>query len=169
MEIIGGNYSTFTLLREPIERTLSFLRHQKVFHAELRELTLEELYSDTERFETLIRNHMVKMLSLDADAAYPGGLISTAPIGPDHLDIARDRLDRIDVVGVIEDMAGFVRRLEARFGWDLGPIEVSNRTEPEAVSEEFRERIATDNALDVELYAYATEQITGSAEGTLPG
>jgi hypothetical protein len=47
--------------------------------------------------------------------------------------------------------------LSQRFDWDLGqPAVQANRTEPVEVADEFRERVAHDNAYDVELYDFAT-------------
>jgi hypothetical protein len=43
-----------------------------------------------------------------------------------------------------------------RFGWDLGdPDLTANRTQAVEVSDELRDRIALDNAFDVELYEFA--------------
>jgi hypothetical protein len=47
--------------------------------------------------------------------------------------------------------------LSQRYDWDLGePAVQANRTEPVEVAAQFRERVAHDNAHDVELYDFAT-------------
>ena len=73
VDLLPGRYITLTILREPVERTLSFLRHQKAFNPDERELALETIYDDPERFKTLVHNHMVKMLAMPADILRPGG------------------------------------------------------------------------------------------------
>ena len=62
---------------------------------------------------------------------------------------------RIDVWGVQERVEEFCDRLQARFGWDLGPPVFMNRTTPAPASGALRARIEQDNALDVELYRRA--------------
>jgi len=73
------------------------------------------------------------------------------------------RAHQIDEL-LVNDVRDQLRRVEGlddalakRFGWELGPPQRSNRTSDVPVSESFRRRIATDNALDVQLYEYALE------------
>jgi len=69
------------------------------------------------------------------------------------------------VVGLQEGFDDFVALLEQRFGWDLGPPLVANDTAPVPVDPAFRARIASDNALDVELYAWACDLVAARAAG----
>ena len=71
------------------------------------------------------------------------------------LDVARQRLASVDVVGVQERHDEFVAALKSEFGWDLGPPLTVNQTTAKPVDAAFRDRIAKDNALDVALYDYA--------------
>ena len=152
-ELLGVPFTTLTVLREPVERTLSYLRHHRETAPEHREASLEEIYADPVRFE-LLHNHMVKMLSLTTDEMADGAMT--------HVEFTRARLARaeqclqqVDVVGFQEDFDAFCTELTARFGWDLGEPILMNRTTPMDVSDAFRERIAADNADDVELYEFA--------------
>lgn len=156
-ELLGGGFTTLTVLREPVERTLSYLRHHRKLTPEDRDKTLEEIYEDPFRFQGLVHNHMVKMLGLrveDMDA----GALTRIDLTPADLRRAEERLETVDVFGLQERFEQFCDDLSARFGWDLGPPEVSNRTRPVEVTDEFRARIADDNALDVELYEYAVRR-----------
>src|SRR5215207_38086 len=63
-ELIDGRFTTLTLLREPVERTLSYLRHHRENERTDRHRSLEEIYEDPVRFHGFIHNHMTKMLSL---------------------------------------------------------------------------------------------------------
>ena len=56
-----------TVLQEPVERTLSYLRHHRETTPKDRSKKLEEIYEDPLRFHGLIHNHMVKMLSLTVE------------------------------------------------------------------------------------------------------
>src|SRR5690606_26706641 len=61
MELLKGSFTTFTVLREPVERTLSYLRHHRARTPEDRDKSLEEIYDDPFRFHGLAHNHMTKM------------------------------------------------------------------------------------------------------------
>jgi hypothetical protein len=155
--LLGVPFATFTVLREPVDRTLSYLRHHRKLVTEDRDRPLEEIYDDPLRFHGLVHNHMVKMLSL-TPAEMTAGTMTRVDFTPEHLERAKAGLDSIDVVGIQERFDEFCAALESRFGWDLGPPERTNRTEPVDVDATLVERIAADNALDVALYRYALER-----------
>ena len=66
-DLLEGDFRTFTLLRDPVDRTLSYLRHARETLPGAQDLSLEEIYEDPVRYEWLVHNHMVKMFSLTAD------------------------------------------------------------------------------------------------------
>ena len=71
-----------TVLRHPVERTLSFLRHQaeRRQRGATEDTPLEEIYDDPFRFEAMIQNHMTRMLSLTPDEMVAGdGVLTTVP------------------------------------------------------------------------------------------
>ena len=158
-ELLGDEFTTLTVVRDPVERTLSFLRHHQRRTPEDRERSLEELYDDPIRFHGLIHNNMVKMFSLSPEEMMVGDGLMThvEDFTPARLQRAKDQLARVDVLGIDRRFADFVDELGARFGWRLGPPKHANRTEPHDVPASFRRRIATDNADDVELFAFAAE------------
>lgn len=155
-ELLGGEFTTLTLLREPVERTLSYLRHHRVLTPEDRHTPLEDIYDDSFRFHGLVHNHMVKMFSL-TQAEMTGGMLTQVEFTPERLERAKERLAGIDAVGLQEDFDQFCVELTRRFGWRLGEPLHANRTQQFDVSESFRARIAEDNAMDVELYAFAAQ------------
>ena len=153
VDLLDGQFRTLTLLREPVERTLSYLRHHRATTPEDADRPFDEIYEDPIRFE-LVHNHMVKMLSLGAPEM-SDGMLTPVEFDRDRLARAQSALDRIDVVGFQEDFEAFCAELTHRFGWDLGDPVFMNRTEPVEVQAGFRARIELDNVLDVELYEYA--------------
>jgi hypothetical protein len=155
-ELLGADFTTLTVLREPVERTLSFLRHHRRLTAEDRDKPLEEIYDDPFRFDALLHNHMVKMFALTTDEM-TDGMLTKVDFTPAHLERAKAQLATVDVVGLQERFEEFCRELERRFGWPLGDPFFANRTKPVKVSSTFRDRIARDNAMDVELYEFARE------------
>jgi hypothetical protein len=160
-ELLDGGFTTLTVLREPVERTLSYLRHHKVFERD-DPRTVEEVYADPFRYHGLVHNHMVKMFSLTVEEM-TAGMLTKVDFGPEHLARACANLESVDVVGLQEDFEGFCDELRQRFGWELGPPTVMNRTEPLEVADAFRSRILEDNALDVAFYEFAEQLVRDRA------
>ncbi len=120
--------------------------------------TLEEIYSDPFQFHGLINNHMVKMLSLTVDEMVAGAL-TRVMFSRERLERAKAALATVDVVGLQDHFSDCCEELHERFGFRMGaPVSV-NRTETSPVASAFQERIAHDNALDVELYKFACELV----------
>jgi len=166
---LGVPFTTFTVLREPVERALSFLRHQRKEEPQFRGATMEEIYEDPVCRDGLIRNHMVRMLSLSAGEMTDGAL-TPITVDEDRLAVAQEVLERrIDVVGLQERFDAFCDALSIRFGWDLGKRQFANRTPPTSVSDELRERIAADNDLDARLYRFARQIIGRDGCHVRPG
>jgi hypothetical protein len=156
-QLLGVPFTTITVLRDPVERTLSSLRDMREREPMFRAQPLERIYEDPIRFQCLIHNHMVKMLSLTPEEMTDGALTALDLDGT-HLGRAkRNMVERIDVWGLQERFEEFCVALTRRFGWNLGAPRFANRTKAFEVSDDFRERIARDNALDMELYTYALE------------
>jgi hypothetical protein len=159
--MLGGDFTTFTVLREPVERTLSYLRHHRELSPEDADKPLEAIYDDDFRFDGFIHNHMVKMFALEATEMTAGMLTPVRAFTRDHLDRARGNLARVDVVGLQERFPEFCTELSSVLGRDLGAEATLNRTEQVPVANSFRARIAADNALDLELYEFARELVAG--------
>jgi Sulfotransferase family len=157
-EVLGVPFRSFTVLREPVERTLSFLRHQERLEPRWAGVPFDEAYGHPQTLHGLIENHMVKMLGLTAAEMTRGALTMTV-FDDGHLARAKAALDAMDVVGLQQDLPAFYRALERRFGWSLGDVLRVNTTEASPPVDAFVERIRRDNALDLELYRYAVELV----------
>lgn len=157
VDLLPGSFATFTVLRDPVERTLSFLRHQREVDPRFAGASLEQVYDDPVSTGGLLRNHMVRMLSLRAEEMTDGALTPLV-VDDDRLDAARDALShRIDVVGLQEHFDELCADLEDTFGWDLGDPLFMNRTAPAAAPDGLSDRIRVDNDHDVRLYDHAVE------------
>jgi hypothetical protein len=157
-ELLGAPFVTFTVLRDPVERTLSALRDMRERDAEHRGKPLREIYADPVKFRCLIQNHMVKMLAMTLEEMTDDGFLTVLDLDTDHLERAkRNLVERIDLWGVQEHFEEFCDDLMRISGWDLGPPQFANPSTPYPAEAGLRERIAEDNQLDVELYRFAVE------------
>ena len=158
VDLLDDRYMTLTLLREPVERTLSYLRHHQKEEPADRHKSLQEIYEDPFRFNSFVHNHMTKMLSI-TPAEMTDGMLTPVKLDRGHLERAKEALAGIDAVGLQERLDDFFDWLVARFGWRLGEPQTLNTTDPVDVPQSFRDRIAEENALDVELYEFAAKLV----------
>lgn len=157
-----------TLLRDPVERTLSMLYQLR--RAQPWEGTgprpeasrpLEALYEDPAVLGPLILNHQTKVLSMTADDQ-PRTYLDEIHVDGARLERATAALAEMDVVGTTEEFPTFLAATEARFGWKVVKGARKNATpedERQPVDPSFRRRIARDNEIDIELHRRATELV----------
>jgi len=180
-ELLGIELRTLTLLRDPVERSLSVLKHFKRHFPRYEPLSLGELYDDPFLFENFVHDHQTKLFSVTADD-HPETFASTLthdanrvrhlggpdPAGPTtivadgaRLELAKANLARVDLVGVNERYPEFVERLRARFGWWPDGVDTGARVNAAddtlTAGASLRRRIADDNTYDAELYELAHE------------
>ncbi len=156
-ELLDAEFRTFTILREPVERTLSALRHHIEVSDEHPDGNIEALYDEPYR-RLLTVNHMVKMLSLTT-AEMTGGALTDIDIGQRHIDMAKRALESIDVVGLQHRYDDFIEMLNAEFGWQLGETERFNTSRSVEVGQAFIDRVRDENAADIELFDFACQLV----------
>jgi hypothetical protein len=152
-ELLDAEFRVLTVLRNPVDRTLSYLRHHRDTTPADSERSLEEIYEDPSRFRPFVENHMVKMLSMKA-SEMSNGMMTVIDLDRRRLRVAKRALRGMEAFGLQEELEAFAGRLERRFGWALGPPVHENVTRPSEVPDSFRLRIAEDNRLDMDLYEY---------------
>lgn len=157
-ELLGAPFRSFTILRDPVERTLSHLRYQRRIDPRFAEMSMTDAYAVPQNLFGAIHNQMVKMLGMTT-SELTAGAMSFVVCNEDHLARAKSVLDAMDVVGVQPDFSAFIAELEHTYGWDVGEPAHVNTTSPVPVDPEFTARIAHDSALDVELYRYAQQLV----------
>jgi hypothetical protein len=155
-ELIDAPFTTLTVLRPPVERTLSYLRHQRKLNRADSEKSLDEIYEDPFRFNGLIRNHMTRMLSMTTDELVAAdSVLNDVADTSERLERAKDALAALDLFGLQPQFEALCTELHARYGLELGAPVRSNTSEPLDTSKELVGRIIADNALDMELYEFA--------------
>jgi Sulfotransferase family len=156
VELLGMRLTTITLLRDPVERTISYLRHCKHHHERHRGLSLEEIYEDPLFYPCFIENHQAKMFALTAEDE-PETYMDTLDVDHNRLELAKANLERVDVLGTQDRFDELLGELEQRFGWRCA--EVANKNVASGgearVPASFRRRIAEDNAADMEFFEHA--------------
>ncbi len=157
-ELVGVPFTTLTMLREPVARTLSFLQfHKKIFPQDA-DVPLEALYEDPTRFSQLIHNHMTKMLSLTPDEM-TADMLTEVEFTPERLARAKVNLAAMDAVGTQDRLEDFCDAIDSAYGWNVALHVKHKGSGKPKVSRSFRRRIARDNADDIELYEYAVDLV----------
>jgi hypothetical protein len=155
-EMLGIDFVRLTIVRDPVERTISYLKHCKRYHEQHRDMALERIYEDPFFFPCLIHNHETKVFSMG-----PGDKLESymdvIEMDDRRLGVAQANLEKIDVLGLTSHHGEFLEELNTRFGWVFdGRPNLRVGDEPSDVSPAFRRRIADDNAADVAFYEFAT-------------
>lgn len=158
VELLDADFVTVSILREPVDRTLSYLRHQKKINRDDRDRSLVEIYDDPFRFNGLVRNHMVRMFSIGADEMGPGdGVLTDIVDSTARLERAQAAVAGLDAFGLQPCFEEFWGEFAFRHELVVGEPLRSNPTEPEDAPEHLVERIRSDNALDIALYDFARD------------
>ena len=159
-EMLDPRLVTLTVLRDPVERTISLIRVMREQRPAWRERTLEDLYDDEQMFPRLIHNHQTKLFSMTADD-HPRSYRDEIDVDASRLALAKQNLAHVDLVGLTERFGEFLAMLRTRFGWRLSEEARMNAAlETHEESPGLRRRIAADNEIDVEFYEHARELVT---------
>jgi hypothetical protein len=141
-----------TVLRDPIERYLSFLRAKK--QSEILPTDLDsilQLRKPGNRYaEALIDNGLCRYFTSNPKLE-----------GSELLESAKRTLDKLDCVIFFDDFESDVTNLFRRLGIEFiaDDIPKLNTTEKEVVNFELLREVKKLNELDVELYAYAKNEL----------
>jgi hypothetical protein len=159
-ELLNRDLITCTILRDPVDRTISVLKQFKRLEERYRSLSLEAIYDDPYVFRHFVHNHQTKVFSLTAED-HPRGVARPLSIDAARFALAKANLARVDVVGLTERYDDFIVELKRRFGWwrGGGPPREHRRlvsSEPWEATPTLRRRIADDNVYDLEFYEHAT-------------
>lgn len=150
---------TMTLLRDPVARTISYLRHCERLHDRHRGLALEAIYEDPFVFPCLIQNHQAKIFAMRREDRFES-YMDVLEVDEDRLTLAKENLEQVDLLGLTDDFDGFTRRVADRLDWTFGPVQ--DRHVPATrvrVPRSFRRRIERDNQADLEFVEYARDLI----------
>lgn len=186
-EHVAPDHVTISVLRDPVARTVSHLRHITRMSGTPDDLTA--VY-DTPEWRDRLVNYQTRIFGLskhdfDAESEASDRFASTAteetmqqvtqsllpfwstgigqaePMDDSHLQRAMERLDRIDVIGTTETSDRFTRRLEQWVGRPLPALELVNASPggSPAAPDSLIARIRRDNELDLALHEHASRLV----------
>ena len=191
-DVIGPDVRTLTLVRDPIDRTISILKHFKRRYERFRAVPLDDVYADPFVYRYFIENYQTKVFAVTAEEGpnafvsslsfqevrdglerppgqFDGGSAARATdsraltVDNDGLERAMVNLAQVDAIGTDERFRDFVEELRRRFGWWTAGAKdfprANTSSEPWVATAALRERIARDNAIDLEFFRYATALI----------
>ena len=187
---VAPGHLRFTVLREPVERVMSHLRH--IARIDSCPDDIEAIYDDPD-WRGCLTNYQTRVFGetrQDHDRSLATGRRKLAEVGPDEAaalfrrgvrltwttafpgpremgptDLARAvrTIESMDEIGVTERIDLFAEHLGRRLGGSLGELGRHNESQPEDPHrfEGLRARVHADNALDLELYERARELALG--------
>ena len=169
--LVGDDLTTISVLRDPVERTISLLRQFRRKNpwadgdaagaASGERPTLEQVYDNPFVAEPLLLNHQTKIFSTRPDDELQT-YMDVFELDDARLALAKENIAKVDFLGLTEQYGDFLDELADGTGWHIERGLRKNVTpadEIQPVSESLRRRIIEDNALDIELYEYAKQLI----------
>jgi len=146
---------SLTTLREPVARTISWLRQNQRTHSP--DASLEQIYDVTAARRAYADNHQTRMFAVRPDDDVDS-FTNHIEIDEQRFAEATARLDETDLVGFQEDLPRFIETVADQFGYDDRHVPQRNVAAGDVtVSQALCRRIAEDNAWDVAFYDYARQ------------
>ena len=107
--LLEGDYETLTVLRDPVERTISYLKHCRRYHIEHKGLALEDIYADAWFQASFIQNYQTKIFSMTpAECLSENRFIDGSPILPPRQEMG-------DGQGLSAELNAFRENAPGRF------------------------------------------------------
>ena len=146
-----------TILRDPVERTVSALRHFKEHDRRYAELPLEAIYEDPWVFPMHLRDYQVKQFAMVGTDKLESHM-DVLEVDDRRLAVALEHLERVDVLGLTTHYDEFLQRLADRFGWRIRPVPRMRVSDTSAhLPSGFERRIRADNTADIAFYERAAD------------
>lgn len=155
-QMMGLDFVVLTILREPVARTVSYLKQCQRDLPRFADVPLDAIYEDMSVFTPNIWNYQAKIFSFTA-ADRPTSHRDTLEVDADRLAIAKQNLESVDVLGLADRQDEFLAELARRYGWQFGEVESQRVAPSTTVSDSLLAQIAEDNAADLELWDFAVD------------
>jgi hypothetical protein len=158
---------TIMLLRDPVARTVSMLDHRRTRSSKYRGASYAELLANERFVARSLRDYQTKMLAFDTVEECTPTVNVPLDIDEARFARARQRLEQVDVLGVLEDLPAFTRRLERVTGIRPGPERTENprRRARDPLEPDVLARIEELTVRDRTLYERALELTADGGRG----
>jgi hypothetical protein len=155
-ELMRPPVKTLALLRDPIDRAVSYLRH--IQRDTYPHRSYEDLYSDPAIFDAYLYNLQARTFVFESRTAKTL-MERTFDWNDDLLARAMHNVAELDVIGLTTEYDVFVRNVESELGWKFREVlrEHSAPTNQAPVPQSLRERMRVDLDYDVRFYAHARQ------------
>lgn len=152
---------TISILRDPVPRAISMLEHRRRRSREFRGASFEDLLSNETFIDSQVRDYQTKMFAIDTIAECPRNVNVAMTISDARFERALERLEEVDVLGVVEQLSAFTRRLAAKTGVALGEERTANRGgyDRDPLPAGVRRKLEVLTARDAVLYRRAQELV----------
>jgi len=175
-ESLGIDLHTVSVLRDPVGRVISHLKQvrreqapwtlEKLGLTEWNDPSFETLYDNAYLHDHFFSNYQTRLFSLTPDDGAVDHL-HLIDIDAQRLRLAKEHLNRVDVVGVMENLDQVVEQLHFTHGISTDPIpKMLVSTEDWTLDPALIERIKADNRFDAELHEFARELILDRASSS---
>lgn len=147
---------TVTLLRDPVERTISIMKFARLRRPQFEPSTpLAQVFDDDEFRAAMIQNYQTKVFAIPRlDDAH--GVNVPLPDRSVSVELAKERLEACDTVGLTGRFADSVDAFQRSTNIELTQrVHTNQSRSEETINETLRTRIAETTALDAELVDYA--------------
>lgn len=156
-DLVGAD-TIVTLVRDPVERVISHLRHCERHYVGHHGRPLEAIYEDGWLHPHFFRNYQVKQFAMVPEDQ-PEAHNEVIDVDERRLEVARANLDRVAVLGLTERYPQFLREVVERFGWTpVRGLRLQASPGSAEVPEALRSRIREDNQADLAFYEDARER-----------
>jgi len=156
-ELLNGNFNVATVLRDPIERSISMIKHRRQSKPELfSKMSDIEILKKTNLLDNQIRNYQTKVLGMAATSSLE---VNAPAQSEEHLlECALKNLEQLDFLGISERMQeteALWKKLEPSFSEASVPFVNKSKVEI-PVSDEVLGLLQRNLKMDTALYQEAT-------------
>ena len=137
-ELLETDLMTTTILRDPVERTISYLQ-MKIDQTECF-ISPENLYAYPGLNESHMQNFQTKQFAMTVDDRMRRA-IDTLPMDDDRLALAKDNLAKVDLIGLHDRHEEFLDAATRKFGWQTRSAPPWHVSQPVEISASLRDRI----------------------------
>jgi hypothetical protein len=165
-EALDSRPLTVALLRDPLARSLSMLEHRRTRRGPFRGASYREMLADEGLVARQVRDYQTKIFAFDSLDECAENVNVPLEIDEGRFERAMARLEQVDVLGVVEDLPSFARRLERVAGIPVGDERRDNSgsSERPELDRDVLQRLEELTRRDRELYQRALE-LTGDRPG----